>query len=266
MALKIGIVGCGAIGKSLAKYIVRDLSAKAELSALYDLDQKQCARISKRLTVATLRELIKKSDLVIESASGKSAFTIVKSALENGKDVMIMSVGGVLDRFSELERTAQAKKARIFIPSGALAGIDGLKASKISKIKRAVLTTYKNPLSFQGVKYISDKNINLAEIKKDKVLFFGPASQAVKYFPQNINVAAVLALAGIGKEKTKVKIVASPSAKRNIHEILVESNAGVVRARTENVLHPDNPKTSFLAVLAAAATLKQISEQVRIGT
>lgn len=266
MALKIGIVGCGAIGKSLAKYIIQDLSGKAVLSALYDLDRKQSSLISKRLTVGTLRELIKKSDLVIESASGKSAFAIAKPALENGKDVMIMSVGGVLDRFSQLERIARAKHARIFIPSGALAGIDGLKASMISKIKKAVLTTYKNPLSFQGVKYVADKKINLAKIKKDKVLFFGPAAQAVKYFPQNINVAAVLALAGIGKEKTKVKIVASPRAKRNIHEILVESNAGLVRARTENVLHPDNPKTSFLAVLAAAATLKQISESARIGT
>ncbi len=266
MALKIGIVGCGAIGKSLAKYIVKDLSGKAVLSALYDIDQKQCVRISLRLTVATLGELIKKSDLVIESASGKAAFVIAKSALGQGKDVMIMSVGGVLDRFGELEKIAQAKKAKIFIPSGALAGIDGLKASRISKIKKVVLTTYKNPLSFSGVKYISDKKINLAKIKKDKVLFFGPAAQAVKYFPQNINVAAVLALAGIGKEKTKVKIIASPLAKRNIHEILVESNAGLVRARTENILHPDNPKTSFLAVLAAAATLKQILAPARIGT
>ncbi len=266
MALKIGIVGCGAIGKSLAKYIVQDLSGKAVLSALYDLDQRQCVRISRRLATGTLGKLIKKSDLVIESASGKSSFFIAKSALLQGKDVMIMSVGGVLDQFSQLEKIAQAKKVRIFIPSGALAGIDGLKASKIGKIKKAVLTTYKNPASFQGVKYVADKKINLTGIKKDKVLFFGPASQAVKYFPQNINVAAVLALAGIGKEKTKVKIVASPRTKRNIHEILVESNAGLVRARTENVLHPDNPKTSFLAVLAAAATLKQILESARIGT
>jgi aspartate dehydrogenase len=98
------------------------------------------------------------------------------------------------------------------------------------------------------------------------VLFSGKAKEAVKFFPQNINVAAVLSLAGIGSSKTKVKIIASSKVKRNIHEIEIESEAGRVFTRTENLIHPDNPKTSFLAVLSAASLLKQILSPLRIGT
>jgi aspartate dehydrogenase len=103
-------------------------------------------------------------------------------------------------------------------------------------------------------------------LKKDKILFSGTAAQAVKYFPQNINVAAVLGLAGMGMHKTKVRIIASPSVRKNIHEILIESKAAKIFTRTENILHPQNPKTSYLAVLSAMATLKQILQPIKTGT
>lgn len=128
------------------------------------------------------------------------------------------------------------------------------------------MTTRKNPVSFKGVKYIESRGIKLERIKKDRVLFCGPAKEAVKYFPQNINVAAVLSIAGLGRGKTLVKIIASPKIKKNIHEIKIESGAGNITTRTENVLHPKNPKTSFLAVLSAMETLRQILEPVRVGT
>jgi len=115
-------------------------------------------------------------------------------------------------------------------------------------------------------KFISEKKIKLGQIKKDRVLFHGAAEEAVRHFPQNINVAALLSLAGIGPRRTRVKIVASPRARANTHEIEIISEAANVTSRTCNVLHPDNPKTSYLAVLSAIATLKQILEPVKIGT
>lgn len=104
------------------------------------------------------------------------------------------------------------------------------------------------------------------KIKKDTLLFFGNAKEAINFFPQNINVAGLLSIAGIGQNKTKVKIIASPKTKKNIHEVYIESKAARIFTRTENILHPDNPKTSYLAVLSAIATLKQILEPVKIGT
>jgi aspartate dehydrogenase len=264
--LSIGIAGCGAIGGSLAKAIAREFPGMARLSALYDINLSKARRISRRLAVSSLDRLIGKCDLVIEAASAAVSADIAKRALAKGKSVMVMSVGGLLGKLDKLARLAQKNNCRIIIPSGAISGIDGLKAAGVGQIKSATLTTTKSPLAFKGVGYIEKRGIKLQAIKKARVLFSGAAKDAVKFFPQNINVAAVLSLAGIGAGKTKVNIVADPKVKRNIHQIRIESEAGRIISRTENVLHPDNPKTSYLAVLSAVATLKGILEPVKIGT
>ncbi|MFH1442137.1 MAG: aspartate dehydrogenase [Candidatus Omnitrophota bacterium] len=270
--LKIGIIGCGAIGTSLAKAIVRDMAEKARLCGLYDINTKKAKALSKLvskkdvLAVDNYSLLIEKCDLIIEAASSKVSWDAAREALNKGRDIIIMSVGGVINRLKQMRSLAEKNNCKVYIPSGAICGIDAVKAAKISKIKKITLTTRKNPLSFKGVKFIEERGIKLDGIKKDKILFSGPACEAVKYFPQNINVAAVLSLAGIGEKKTFVRIIASPLVKKNIHEIQIDSDSGRVFTRTENILHPSNPKTSFLAVLAAIGTLKQILEPVRIGT
>jgi aspartate dehydrogenase len=259
--LNIGIVGCGAIGSSLAKAIKKDFREEACLVALYDLDTFKAERLSmtvatgKKLAVNSLNKVIVRSDLVIEAASSLCSWEIAKKVLSGRRDIMIMSAGGIASRIKELTCLAKAGNSRVYVPSGAIAGVDALKAARVGRILKVTLVTRKNPAA-----------LNLKAIKKDKVIFSGPAEQAVKSFPQNINVAAVLSLAGIGAEKTLVKIIASPSVRRNIHEVEIISEAGRVFSRTENIPHPANPKTSFLAVLSAIATLKQILAPVRIGT
>jgi len=282
--LKIGIVGCGAIGSSLAKTIVSDFSKEAELVSLYDIDIEKAYNLSmalaigsqtmvsrpikfnRKLAALNLEDLINKSDLVIEATKADTAFDIVKKVLSLSKDIMIMSVGGIMQHYKELKVLAEEKKAHIFIPSGAICGIDGLKAASLGKINKVILTTRKPIKAFLGVPYVLKKKIRLDNIDRDMVLFEGNASQAIMAFPQNINVAATLSMAGIGPQSTVVRIVASPDINRNIHEIEIESDAGKIITRTENVVHPDNPKTSYLAVLSAIATLRQILEPIKIGT
>lgn len=268
--LKIGIVGCGAIGSSLAKAIVSDFSKKGELVSLYDIDIKKAYHLSikfnKKLAALNLEDLINKADLVIEATKADTAFDIVKKVLSLSKDIMIMSVGGIMQHYQELKVLTEEKKAHIFIPSGAICGIDGLKAAILGKINKVILTTRKHPKAFLGAPYVLKKKIRLDNIDKDTVLFEGNAAQAIKAFPQNINVAATLSMAGIGPQATIVRIVASPTISRNIHEIEIESDAGKIISRCENVIHPDNPKTSYLAVLSAIATLKEILEPIKIGT
>jgi len=179
---------------------------------------------------------------------------------------MIMSVGGVVKGFDILSKLAVRNNCKVYIPSGAISGIDALKAAGMGKVMRVTLTTTKNPLAFKGVKYIEERKINLNNINQEVVLFSGKAKDAVRYFPQNINVAAVLSLAGIGVDKTRVRVVASPKVFKNVHEIKIESAAANISTRTENILHPDNPKTSYLAVLSAVAVLKGILEPIKIGT
>lgn len=268
--LKIGIVGCGAIGSSLAKAIVSDFSKKAELASLYDIDIEKAYNLSgkfdKKLAALNLEDLINKVDLVIEATSADTAFDIAEKAISHSRDIMIMSVGGIIEHYQELKALAEEKKTRVFIPSGAICGIDGLKAAGCGKINKVILTTKKPPKAFLGAPYIVKKKIRLDNIDKDTLLFEGNAAQAIRAFPQNINVAATLSLAGIGPEGTLVRIVASPNIDRNVHEVEVDSDAGKIIAVSENVIHPDNPKTSYLAVLSAIAALKQILEPVKIGT
>ena len=269
--LKIGIVGCGAIGSSLAGEIVTGLRKDACLVALYDIKPEKAQALSKKLTrdlnlcVGNLKALIKRSDLVIEASSARASWEIASQSLSGGCKVMVMSVGGMVGHLDELYVLCRKNNAMIYFPSGAISGIDALKAASIGGVQRVVLTTRKHPNAFSGVEYV-EKNFKLAGLKHDKLLFKGNAAQAVKYFPQNVNVAAVLGLAGIGMRKTEVRIIASPKVKKNIHEIEIESKAAKIFTRTENILHPQNPKTSFLAVLSAIATLKQILQPVKIGT
>lgn len=271
--LKIGIVGCGAIGSSLAEEIVSGLRDFAGLAALYDIRAEKSELLSKRLVkntkfcVANLDALIRKSDLVIESSCAQAAWEIARKSLSSGRRVMVMSVGGMVGHLDELYVLARKYNAQAYFPSGAISGIDALKAANIAGVQKVVLTTRKHPDAFKGVEYVERKFRNaLKGLKKDKVLFSGTAAAAVKYFPQNVNVAAVLGLAGVGMYKTKVRIIASPDVRKNIHEVLIESSAAKIFTRTENILHPQNPKTSYLAVLSAMATLKQILQPVKIGT
>jgi aspartate dehydrogenase len=270
--LKIGIVGCGAIGSSLAKAVVKDFSKRAKLVALFDSDRMKSGALSRsvsnasKLKTESLQKLISKSDLVIEASHASASFVIAGKVLAQGKDIIILSIAGIAGNIQKLARLAQRQGGRIYIPSGAVAGIDALKAARVGKINKVVLTTRKSPASFKDVLYLKTKKIDLDKIRKDTVLFSGSARKAIRSFPQNINVAGLLSIAGVGEDKTRVQIIASPLIKKNEHEIRIESPAATIVTRTQNLLHPDNPKTSYLAVLSALALLKQILEPVKIGT
>lgn len=267
---KIGIVGCGAIGSEIAKAILQDFASVARLSALYDIDHLKARGLSKKLgksnlAAPDLKALIAKSDLVVECASAQASAQIARQAIESGRDCMLMSVGGLLEG-DKILKLAQRAGVRLYIPSGAICGIDGLKAHSLAGLKKVSLTTRKPAIALKNAPYVIDNKIDLSRIKKETLLFSGKAKDAVKAFPQNINVAAVLSLAGIGKNKTMVRIIASPDADINSHEIEIESKAGKAFIRCENIPCPNNPKTSYLAVLSAISALKQIFESVRIGT
>jgi len=145
-------------------------------------------------------------------------------------------------------------------------GLDGVKAARLGAITEVTLTTRKPPAGLKGAPYIEEKGIDLDAIKDEELIFEGAAGEAIKAFPKNVNVSATLSLAGIGAEKTKVRIICSPKYVRNSHEIELKGEAGTFFIRAENVPSPDNPKTSYLAVLSALATLKGIASAVRVGT
>ncbi|MEM0340853.1 MAG: aspartate dehydrogenase [Acidilobaceae archaeon] len=256
---KIAIIGCGAIGSTLAKYVFRGF-IKAELVALMDIEPERCekVRFSQKTKICKELECLleERPEIVVEAASQEAVKTLVPKVLEAGIDVIVLSVGAVLDQsmLNEIESITRRTKAKVYIPSGAIAGLDAIKALSLEKIERVILRTNK-----------SFKSLGLSEKDKDELLYEGPATEAVKLYPANVNVAATLSLAA-GREAW-VEIWARKDLKMNVHEIEVESNISRLYIRVENTPHSENPKTSYLAVLSVTRLLKQICEGgIIIGT
>ena len=270
--LRIGLIGCGTIGSSICKAI-DDGTIEAELTAIYDRHIDDVEKLlstlkSSKPQVLEAAEMVKKVDLLVECASQKAVYEIIPTALHAHCDVMIMSIGAFSDEnlYRTIEELARENNCKVYLPSGAIAGIDALKSASAEEIYSVTLTTQKPPGGLAGAPYIIRNNIDLDKITGKMIIFEGPASEAVKEFPSNVNVAATISLAGIGFDKTTVKIVANPALTRNVHEIAVEGSFGKFTTRVENVPSPANPKTSYLASLSAIATLKKLSDPIQTGT
>lgn len=267
--LKVGIVGCGAIGSKIAHECQERLAAALDLVALCDTDEGKAsslnASLKKKASVLKLDSLIKKVDLVVEASSALVSGDIVERCVRSKKACLVMSVGGLLGREKLLSQACD-KGINIYIPSGALCGIDALKAASVGSISSVTLTTRKPPEGLKGAPYLKKKGIDVGAIDKETIVFEGSAREAVNGFPANVNVSAVLSLAGIGAADTRVRIVTSPDYKMNIHEVEITGDAGRISTRTENLPSKDNPRTSALAIYSAIATLEGIARSVRIGT
>ena len=157
-------------------------------------------------------------------------------------------------------------KKTIYLPSGAIAGLDGIKSVK-NELNSISITTTKHPRSLKGARFFETSKINIDSISSRTIIFEGTAKEAVSLFPANINVAALLSLSGIGSEKTKVIMVADPNTDKNTHHIEAEGKFGKMTFTVENFPDSNNPKTSRLAILSAIETLrKYCSDEIRIGT
>lgn len=254
--MKLGIIGCGAIGTDVAK--AADEMEEIDEIYLYDIVEEKAKKLAddlKKAKFAKVEDFLPVVDIVFESASQQAVYEYAEKAIEAKKDLIIMSIGALFDdEFRErLIKKAKENKCKIYLPSGAVAGLDGIKAASIGGLDEVTLVTTKSPEAF-GKK-----------IEKRTVLFDGNAREAVKLFPKNINVAACLSLAGIGFDKTRVKVVADPVIRFNSHKILAHGKFGRLRAEVENLPNPKNPSTSYLASLSAIAVLKKIVSPLQIG-
>ncbi len=262
--MKTGIIGCGNIGTELALFL--DKEPDFDLKYLCDVNIAHAQELKKKIgngqKVTSIGELITNSELIIESA-GKDAVRDILNTLDldqKGKKLLIMSTGGVIENFNSFNKI---KNCEIYMPSGAIAGLDTIKAAS-GKISSLTLTTTKPLKGLKDAPYIAENNINLDELEDKKIIFEGNLENAVKGFPKNINVAATLFLAS-KFDNIQIKIIADPGAKTNIHEIDCKGTFGEITAKTDN-LPSKNPKTSYLAVLSAIQTLRNIKNNKKIGS
>ncbi len=269
--LKIGFIGCGAIGSRLAKSVKQDLKTYCTIAGLYDvipekpLSLASNLKIEKKLIKKSVTQLIKSCDFIIEAIASTETTKIIRQVVRAKKNILIMSVGKVLNA-QDVFKLAKKNQTNILVPSGAISGLDVIKSVGADNISNITLTTRKPPSGLSQSDYLTRKGINIDQIKAETVIFDGTVDQAVELFPRNINVAATIALASGLKNRIRIRIITSPKFKVNSHEIEVYGKFGHLTTRTDNVVCPDNPKTSYLAVLSAMQTLTQFFNPIKIGT
>jgi aspartate dehydrogenase len=265
---KVGIVGCGAIGQEIALFIDKKLKKHAFISVLCDKEKSKAEELSNKLStkpeIKGISYLVKRADLVIECAHANCVKEVLRKVIDFKKEAMMLSVGGLVKE-ERLLKEAEKRGINIYLPSGAICGIDGIEALSFAKIKKITLTTSKPPSGFLGADYLKKKKINLENIKKEKTIFKGKIKEAVKFFPQNINVSATLFFAS-GFKDIEVVIKANPYIKRNIHRIEVKTDKGNLKIETENIPSKKNPKTSTLAILSVKNLLKKMFSPFKIGS
>jgi len=257
MKTGVGIVGCGFIGCTLAEYIARK-GKDYRIAAVFDKIKERSLKVAKLAPGAkitsSIEETVSLGGLVIEAADKTAARKVLREVIKRKKSALIMTVGALIGG-ERLLSEARKAGAQIYLPSGAVSGIDAIKAARMAGIKSVTLTTIKPA-----------KGLGLGKLKKDVTVFEGSAKEAIRRFPKNINVSALISLAGIGAVKTRVRIVASARNRLNTHEIEITGKSGRIATLTENAPSPENPKTSMLAAYSAMAVLESIKDGVHIGT
>ncbi|MGH7535157.1 MAG: aspartate dehydrogenase [Gemmatimonadales bacterium] len=258
--LKVGIVGMGVIGTRVAQAIAAGIPGVV-LAGVHVRDSAK----AKGYPALSLDALIQRSDLVVEAATQAALREFGAAVLSAGRHLMVLSVGGLLGVLEEWARLAEKHGCRILVPSGAIAGLDGVKGCREGVVTSVTMETRKPPRGWAGAPYIVEKGIDLETIAEETLIFAGTATEACRAFPANVNVVAALALAGVGPERTRIKVFAVPGLARNTHRIMVEGEFGRLAIQVENV-PSENPRTGKLSYLSAIACLRELGAALRVGT
>jgi len=259
-AISVGLIGAGGIAQDVVAAIrehdggatvrivgafVRPGRAAAARAQLPGID-----------IVETLDELMARQPKLVAEVAGQSAVAEYGEAvLRQGIDLLIISVGGLAERalLARLKVAADTGGSRILLPAGAIGGIDAIAAMRVAGLTSVRYRSRKPPAAWRGSP--AEQVADLGSLKVRTVLYRGNAGEAALRFPQNANVAAALALAGLGFDATEVELVADPDAPGNVHEIEAEGAAGRFAIQLQGKPSRSNPKTSALAAMSVARAL-----------
>lgn len=263
----VGIVGLGAIGMEVARALDAGvpglkLAAVAARDAAKARDQLK--RFNDRPLVLDIAKLPRECDVIVEAAPPGLFEEVALAAIEGGCTLVPSSVGQLLPRMHLVER-AKETGARIVVPTGALLGLDAVRACAEGAVESVSIETRKPPRGLAGAPYLVERNIEVEGLTAAKRVFQGNAFDAARGFPANVNVAAALALAGIGPERTTVEIWADPTVTRNTHTIRVEAEAARLTMTIENVPSA-NPKTGKITPLSVIACLRGLTSTLKVGS
>src|SRR6267142_5533476 len=271
--MRVGLLGGGTIARLVLDAIRRGALPCVEVVAL-------AGRSSTSRAAALAAEhgvpyvagrdalLARRPEVVLEAASHDAVREHLVPLLGVGVHTVVLSAGALVDEALRLaaERAAAESGAMLYVPSGGIGGLDALKAACAAGVDEVSIEVAKPPAAWKGIPYVAALGVDLNRLQSAHTLFEGPAREGVPHFPQNVNIAAVLSLAGLGWDRTRLKVVADPALSLNTHTIRVAGASGRFTVVLENVPAPENPKTSWLACYSALAALRSIQSPVRYGT
>ena len=271
--LRIGIIGCGTIGSYILDAAMLGKIENSEIVMVCGRSNqsKGAAKVKGYglKWVTDYRELLRGGiDLVVEAASHEALEETGVQILKAGIDLIPVSIGSLVSRglLEDLKQAAREGKSIMHIPSGGIGGLDAVQAAINAGVEEISMTSRKPPVAWKGIPYVEQMELDLDHMNEPTVLYEGPARDCVKKFPQNINIAAALSLAGLGFDATRIRIIADPTVLHNTHEIQCRGEAGRFTMIFENVPVPENPKTTYMACLSTLATIKNLRSSYRVGT
>lgn len=271
--MRIAILGGGTIARLVLEHVKGGTLPGIDVAAI-------CGRSATSRGATLAREhgvpfvvgrealLASRPEAVVEAASHDAVREHLVGMLEAGVSVVVLSAGALADDAlrAAAERAAKRSGALLYVPSGGIGGLDALKAACVAGVDAVSIRVAKPPAAWKHIPYVEALRVDLEALREARVLYSGPAREGVPHFPQNVNIAAVLSLAGIGFDRTRLEVVADPSLIRNTHTIRVSGKSGNFTVVLENVPSPDNPKTAWLACYSALAALQSLSSGIRYGT
>ncbi len=266
LPLRVGIAGLGAVGLEVARRLL-DGVAGLTLAAVAVRDVDKARRALPALEGVAFRaatELADDCDVVVECLPPALFRDVAISAIDKGRVFMPLSVAQLLEH-DDLIARAKNTGARILPPTGALLGLDAVRAAAESGIRSITMVTRKPPAGLEGAPYLVERNISLAELKEPLKVFDGSAREGARGFPANVNVAAALSLAGIGPDRTRLEIWADPTVTRNTHTITVDSEAARFSMTIEGV-PTENPRTGKLVAPSTIAALRALVSTLKVGS
>src|SRR5215468_114578 len=267
--LKLAVAGLGAIGLAVARRVDAGELPGIALVAAAARDQakaeKATAQFRSRPPLLPLAALADAADIVLECLPPAQFRAVAAPAIAKGRLFMPLSVGALINHLDLIEE-ARATGARIVVPTGALLGLDAVRAAAEGKIASVKMVTRKPPASLAGAPLVRERNIELDGLEQPRLLFDGSAREAIAGFPANVNVAVALSLAGIGPDQTRVEIWADPGVTRNTHTIIVESDSADLSMTIANLPSEENPRTGRITALSALAALRRLTAPLVVGT
>lgn len=258
---KLAIVGSGSLGGIIGELILKTLSDEYELLGILSGKKENALKLAKKLQCKaydTLEEMVEdKPDYIIEAASPNVVKEIGIKIIENGINLIPLSVGAFADKefYKEIEKKAKENNIRIHIPSGAVGGFDVLRGALLMEDAKVSIHTEKSPKSLNGAPFLNGRKLSEETVE---TVFTGTAKEAIKLFPKNVNVAVATALATVGVDNTLVTITSLPNAKSNKHHIELIGGTIKINVIIESTPSPKNPKSSTLAAYSVIALLKNL--------